>query len=211
MKVIYLLSGLGADNRVFEFLDLTAFQVRFIDWTTPGVNESIEDYAKRLCTQITTHKPSLIGVSFGGIVATEIAKHIECEKVILISSAETKNDIPVYFRLIGMMRIHKLIPASFFKYVNSLTYWAFDTQSIAERAMLKEIIQTTDTKFLSWAIDQIVSWKKNSTIPDHIKIHGTADRILPSKKANYWIEGGGHFMIVSKANLISRILQKILS
>jgi pimeloyl-ACP methyl ester carboxylesterase len=211
MKVIYLLSGLGADKRVFEFLDLTAFQVKHIDWITPGETESIEDYAKRLCTQITTHKPTLIGVSFGGMVAVEIAKHIACEKVILISSVETKYNIPIYFRLAGNLRIHKLIPARLFKKVNSVTHWLFGITSLAERDLLKSIIQSTDERFLKWAIDKIVSWKHMNRLYNVVKIHGTKDRILPSKKANYCIKGGGHLMIVNKSSEISVILFKELA
>lgn len=211
MKIVYLLSGLGADKRVFEFLDLSAFEIKHIEWTPPSENESIEDYAERLCAQIKTNNPILLGVSFGGIIATEIAKQVTCEKVILISSAATKNDIPLYFRFIGMMRLHKLIPAGFFNRVNTITYWMFSTRSKAECSLLKEIIQSTDTKFLKWAIDKIVTWKNMDFSQNTIKIHGTADRILPSQKADYLIEGGGHFMIVSQAIKISAILYRVIS
>lgn len=211
MKVIYLLSGLGADKRVFEFLDLSAFEIKHIEWITPSEDESIEDYADRICTQITTSNPILLGVSFGGLIAAEIAKQVACEKVILISSAGSRNDIPLYFRFIGMMRIHKLIPAGIFKRVNRITYWMFGIQSKAERSLLKEIIQSTDTKFLKWAIDKIVTWKNMDLSQNTIKIHGTIDRILPSQKADYLIEGGGHFMIVSQAIKISAILYRVIT
>jgi pimeloyl-ACP methyl ester carboxylesterase len=203
MKVIYLLSGLGGDKRVFEFLDLTAFQVKHIDWITLGETESIEDYAKRLCTQITTHKPTLIGVSFGGMIATEIANHIECMKVILISSAETRHEIPFYYRLAGKLRLPKIIPVSYLKKINSATHWMFGTKTKAECNLLHEIIKSTDEKFLKWAIDKIVFWKNTRSIPNLIKIHGTADRILPLTIADYKIKGGEHFMIVNRANAIS--------
>ncbi|TXI67799.1 MAG: alpha/beta hydrolase [Cyclobacteriaceae bacterium] len=127
VKTIYLLSGLGADKRVFEFLDLTTFQVKYIDWIAPGEKESIENYARRLCTQITTNKPTLIGVSFGGIIASEIARQVDCRKVILISSARTKHEIPLYFRIAGMVHLHRFIPIKVIKKVNSFTHWLFGT------------------------------------------------------------------------------------
>ncbi|MBX2901020.1 MAG: alpha/beta hydrolase [Cyclobacteriaceae bacterium] len=210
-KVIYLLSGLGADKRVFEFLDLSAFTVSHIDWTNPGENESLEAYARRLCAQIKTNKPTLIGVSFGGMVAIEIAKHIPCEKVILISSAATKSEIPFYFRVAGKMRLHKLVPIQILKQVNSFTQWIFGMERAEEQALLKEIIQQTDIRFLRWAIDKIVSWRNLNTPPHVVKIHGTMDRILPATKADYQIEGGGRFMIGSKAAGLSVILHKQLA
>lgn len=108
---LYLLSGLGADRRVFDFLDLHGFNLVHIDWIKPLDDEKIESYAQRLLEQIKTHRPTLIGVSFGGIVAIEIAKLIETNKVILISSATTKTDIPARHRLAGNLQMNKLIPA----------------------------------------------------------------------------------------------------
>lgn len=211
MKLIYLLSGLGADKRVFEFLDLNAFQINFIDWIAPADKESIEDYAKRLCAQVTTDKPTLVGVSFGGMIALEIAKHIACEKVVLISSAKTKLEVPFYFRAAGKVGLHKLVPVQIFKKVNSFTHWMFGTTTPTERNLLKEIIQSTDERFLLWAIDKIITWENINSLQNVIKIHGTNDRILPSQKADYRVEGGGHFMIVNKAVEISAILRKELA
>jgi len=120
MKPVYLLSGLGADKRVFDYLKLDDVELIHIEWVPPEMSESIEAYVKRICKQILTDKPILIGVSFGGIIATEIAKLIDCKKIILISSAATKDDIPLLYRVAGQLRIHKLIPTSLFIRVNAI-------------------------------------------------------------------------------------------
>ena len=98
MKTVYVFSGLGADERVFHKIDFSGYDVHFIKWITPQKNESIESYALRLTSQITKPLPVLIGLSFGGMMAVEVAKHIATEKIILISSAKSKNEIPFYFR-----------------------------------------------------------------------------------------------------------------
>jgi pimeloyl-ACP methyl ester carboxylesterase len=149
MREIYLLSGLGADKRVFDSVDFSGFNVNHVDWITPTDNESIESYAKRLLGQIKTNRPTLIGVSFGGIMTVEIAKQIETEKIILISSAKTKFDIPVYFRIVGQLRINKLIPTTIFKSVNSLTYWFFGTETRKENELLKTIINWSYAKVVN--------------------------------------------------------------
>ncbi len=89
---IYIFSGLGADERAFQRLDFSGYSINFIKWVLPNVKDTIESYATRLLEQIKTKKPILIGLSFGGIMAIEIAKQIETEKVILIASAKTKNE-----------------------------------------------------------------------------------------------------------------------
>lgn len=211
MKPVYLLSGLGADKRVFDFLKLDDVELIHIEWVRPEESESIEVYTKRILTQITTDKPILIGVSFGGIIATEIAKQIDCEKIIFVSSATTKADIPLLYRVAGQLRIHKLIPTSLFMHVNTIIYWFFGITNDSEKQLLKKIIQTTDQAFFKWAIDKIVRWRNTNKPMNTIKIHGDVDRILPAKQADYIINGGGHFMIVNKASEISEILNKIPS
>ena len=88
MKNIYFFSGLGADERVFQYVDLSFCNPVFIKWNMPMKDECIENYALRLTEQIIEENPILVGVSFGGMIAVEVAKLIETEKVILISSAK---------------------------------------------------------------------------------------------------------------------------
>jgi pimeloyl-ACP methyl ester carboxylesterase len=211
MREIYLLSGLGADKRVFDFIDLSGFKVNHVDWVDPGDNESIENYAKRLLAQIKAERPTIIGVSFGGMMAVEIAKQIQTEKIILISSAKTKFEIPFYFRVVGQLRIHKLIPTRIFKSVNRLTYWFFGTNKKKENELLRSIIQETDSRFLSWAVDKIVNWRNMTLLTNLTHIHGSNDKILPLKKADFKILNGGHLMIMNKGAEISGMIHKILS
>jgi esterase/lipase len=58
-------------------------------------NEDISHYAQRLSARIEPNS-ILIGLSFGGIVAIEIAKHIP-SKIILVSSASILDKFRGYF------------------------------------------------------------------------------------------------------------------
>lgn len=125
MKKIYIFSGLGPDKRVFQFMNFSDFDTTFIEWINPIKNESIENYALRLTKQITSNNPILIGLSLGGIMAIEVAKHITTEKIILIASAKTKNEIPFYFRIAGKFKLHHILPSKLLLQANVLTYWFF--------------------------------------------------------------------------------------
>ena len=70
---------------------------------------------KEISQQIKDKNPILIGLSFGGIVATELSKIISVEKLILISSLKTKSEIPLIYRLAGKLHIHRIIPYSVLK------------------------------------------------------------------------------------------------
>jgi pimeloyl-ACP methyl ester carboxylesterase len=110
----------------------------FIKWISPEDNETIENYAGRLLSQIKTPEPVLIGLSFGGLIAVEVAKQIEVQKVILIASAKTKNEIPLYYRLAGRMGLHKILPARLLKRSNFMTNWFFGAKSTSDASCLRQ-------------------------------------------------------------------------
>ena len=212
MKTIYVFSGLGADHRVFYKIDFGNHHVVFIKWITPEKNESIENYALRLIPQITIANPILIGLSFGGMMAVEVAKHISTEKLILLSSAKSRNEIPFYFKLAGRLHVHKIIPATLLIKTNLFTNWFFSNRTSEDKQMLSDILHDTDPVFLKWAIAKIVNWK-NKVPPENIQhLHGTADRILPFKNVKNCIviKSGTHLMLINKAAEVSQILKKLL-
>ncbi len=212
MKDIYLISGLGADERIFSRIVLPGYLVHSVKWIEPASGERIEDYAFRMSAQITAINPILVGVSFGGMVAVEIAKHIDIKQIILLSSAKNKREIPFYYRAIGSLKINKWFPVALLKKPTGLSNWFFGTTNAAEKKLLANILQDTDSRFLHWAIDKILNWK-NKKVPENlVHIHGTADRILPVRfiKLPIKVFGGGHFMTMGKAGQISSILLREL-
>lgn len=207
---LYIFSGLGADERVFQRLDFFGFSTTFIKWIVPQDKETIENYATRLLDQIKTTKPTLIGLSFGGLIAVEVAKQIETEKVILIASAKTKKEIPFYYRFAGQLGLHKLLPTRLLKNSNFITNWFFGTTSNFEKQLLKQILIDTDPIFLNWAIDKVACWKNQTQTKNIFHIHGTSDRILPLSfvKCNSIIKNGGHLMTLNKAEVLNQILRQ---
>lgn len=212
MKKVYVFSGLGVDKRVFQKVDFGNLDIKFVDWIEPRKAEKIQEYAQRISIKIDSENPILIGLSFGGIIAVEVAKTIAIEKLILIASAKTRNEIPMLYRILGKLKIHNFIPAPFLKSANCISNWFFGAQTPSDKILLKQILEETDNKFLYWAIDKVVTWK-NLQIPlNYVHIHGLNDRILPIKniKTDYKIQGGGHFMTVNKSEEISKLLKKII-
>lgn len=211
IQEIYIFSGLGADERIFQKIDFSGFSITYIKWIVPKENETIENYATRILKQITTReKPTLIGVSFGGIMAIEVAKQLETEKVILISSAKTTTEIPFYYRFAGKLRIHKLLSTKILKSSNVFTNYFFGTNSKFDKQLLKQILIDTDPIFLKWAIDKIVLWKNHTQIKKTFHIHGTSDRILPIRfvKCNLKIQNGGHLMTLNKSDELNKVLHQ---
>lgn len=207
--ILYAISGLGADERVFQFLQLNPdYALIHIKWIKPIQEESLSDYAKKLSSQIDRSvKFGLIGVSFGGLIAVELSLFLNPEITILISSAATKNEIPFYYRLIGKTGVLSLLPTSIFKLPNFIASFLFGAQ---HKELLVNILKDTDLKFAKWAIKQLCNWSNVLELSNLIKIHGTKDKLIPLKRKSntFVIEKGGHFMIVDKAEKISLIINE---
>lgn len=211
-KDIYIFSGLGADERVFQKMDFSGFTVHHVHWIPNEEGESIESYAKRLSEQIPTENPLLIGLSFGGIMAIEIAKQIPVEKVVLLASAKTRKELPWYFRLAGNTGLHRLLPNGMLRRWGFVGNWFFSLSSHSDKKLLREILDDSDPKFLRWCINCVVNWKNTTRIPNLVHIHGTGDRVFPGghRYCDHKIKGGGHFMTMQKAEELSRVVKSVV-
>ena len=205
---IYIISGLGADKRMFQNFSFEGFEVVHIDWILPLDNETLQNYALRISENISDENSILIGLSFGGILSVEISKIKKFKKVFLLSSAKTKSEIPFYYRLIGKLNIHKILPSSILKRVNSLTYFVFGAKTNAEKSLLEDIVRNTDERFLKWALHQIMNWKNEDYSKNIIHIQGDSDLILPHVfvKYDYLVKGGTHFMTLNQSKEIETII-----
>jgi pimeloyl-ACP methyl ester carboxylesterase len=215
-KTIYVFSGLGSDKRVFQKIDFGNCKPIFIIWIKPKINEKLLDYCVRLTEQITEQNPILIGISFGGIVVQEIATIIDTEKIILLATIERREELPIHLKILGNLKIDKIIPTKLLKDHNFLTDYFFGVKTKQNSEILKNIIADTDEDFFKWAVRQIAEWKPTKQLKtiSRITIHGTKDRILPksrNKKYDFLINGGGHFFTLTQENEINKILKKELA
>lgn len=193
---IYLISGLGADYRVFQKISLKGYNYTHIEWTAPkSQNQSIVDYTKSLLPQIKHENPILIGISFGGMIAIEMAKLIPTTKVIVISTIKTRNELPLKYRLMGLVGLNKITPEWMLNKNSVFLELVFGIKSDEGKKVFREIIADTDTHFMKWAINQIVSWN-NTTVPKNvIHIHG--------KKTSFCLLNSIKYNMLSKMEVIS--------
>ena len=211
MKKVYFLSGLGADKRGFSFLDLSFCEPIFIDWIKPLNKESLKSYALRLREQIPEEHPTVVGVSFGGMLACEMAKPDPLMNAIIIASSKSANEFPYYLRVGKYIPVYKWLPEKLIRSGRSLN-WMFGVKDETQKKLVANIVADIDPYFLKWAIKAILHWDEKEE-PANVKhIHGTADRLLPFRfvKADYKIQGGTHLMSINKPSEISSLLQKLI-
>ncbi len=210
---IYIISGLGADKRMFQNFSFDGFKVIYMDWISPLENETLQNYAFRISENINDENAILIGLSFGGILAVEISKIKRFKNIFLLSSAKTKYEIPLYYRVLGKLNLLKFLPNSLLKQTNFITNYIFGAKTDFEKNLLKDIIKNTDAKFMRWSLNQIIEWKNKDFGKNIIHIQGNRDLILPHYfiKYDYLIETGTHFMTLNQSEAIEKIIIENLS
>jgi pimeloyl-ACP methyl ester carboxylesterase len=210
----YFISGLGADKKAFYKLKLpTGYEPVYLDWIPPLPAEPIKEYAIRFSSLINEQENFiLIGLSFGGMMAAEIAKIKKPQKIILISSVAVSDELPWYFKLAGKLGVQKIVPPGFYKKATILNHF-MGSASKEDRVMILSFVRQTDPEFIRWSINSILRWKQHERSDNMIHIHGSNDRLLPLRytHADHVIQNGRHLMVLSKALEINEILGRVLA
>lgn len=211
-KNIYCISGLGADEKAFEGLNINGCVLRHLKWISPKENEDLSSYAMRMSRQVSEANPVILGLSFGGMIAIEIAKQITIEKIVLVSTVKTNNEIPRWMRIAGTLNLHKLIPIKSNWFTEKADDRRMGIQTAEEKRMVENYRKSADQKYIEWAVDQILNWK-NATVPENtFHIHGEKDKMFPLKniQPTHVIKEGTHIMILNRADEISACIEQIV-
>lgn len=210
---IYFFPGLGANRKIFRNIVVPeGFTAHYFDWMKPERNETLQHYALRFAEQIDTSKPFVVvGLSMGGMIAAEIANRYPSAKLIILSSISSSSDLPFYFRYAGKIRLHKLIPITLVKYAANVKR-LFTSETPEQVAIIRKMIRETDNHFIKWALHAIVMWRGKSENAPYLHIHGSRDELLPARfcKPTHIIKGGGHLMVMTRADEINALLHEYL-
>ena len=211
MQNIYCLPGLGADHRLFSKLkvDTNLIPIKYINAETA---DTAETYAEKLLDQIKEDNPILMGVSLGGILAIEISKRVPVQKLILISTIKSKNELPPYFSLLDHLPFDISKTAAWFKNYGELLKPFYNKINKEEMDLFKSMLIATPDDFINSGVGAVSHWKNETIETDHIHIHGSYDLVFPTKWVNNYteIKSGSHFMVVDKADQISPIINEQL-
>lgn len=213
---IYFVPGLGANTKIFENIKLSKelFETYFLEWEIPlEKEESISNYAKRMCAKITHQNPVLVGVSFGGVMVQEMSKIINTKKVFLVSSIKNKKELPKRLQLAKATKAYKLFPTNMVENFEAYEKYFLGSNLQKRKELYKTYMSVRNPKYITWAIYNVLHWKQENTFKDIIHIHGTEDGVFPIKhiKNAIKIEKGTHVMILNKAKTISKIIEENLA
>ena len=215
VKKQYFIAGLGANERAFEKLGDFGTEKIMVLWLKNEDNESLNSYAQRIIeTYKITKDDILVGLSFGGLIAQEIAVLLGMKYVILISSFRTKDDLRSIHSLGLKFKLFKLMPELNFPFISESVANFFNAGYKSSKPILKDMVMNMDMKLTKWSMEKI--HEQNEVIGDQLvkyNIIGTKDRIMQTweNDQTFKIENGGHFMVYEHAEEISKIISKIVA
>ncbi len=211
---VYFMPGLAASPAIFERikLDETIFEMCLLEWEIPKPKESLSDYALRISKNIKHENPVLIGVSFGGILVQEIAKHIQARKVIIISSVRSNIEFPRRMKIGKTTKAYKLIPMKLILNIENLAKYSFGEKVNKRIKLYEKFLAVRDLHYLQWAVESVILWDRNQIDEKVIHIHGDQDDVFPIKYINSCIvvKGGTHIMILNKYKWLNENLPSII-
>ncbi len=209
---IYFLTGLGADERFCERLEIPGYVFKFIAWKPFSKADTLQTYAMKMAQDIPPGKQLIAGLSFGGMLAVEIAKARPEVHAMLISTARTAKDVKWINPINRAIMNWNLIPRKLLGRPNPLAYKVLGATNAEERALIDDINRKCDPDIKISSMKAILNWTNTVVPANTFHVHGTDDKMLMPKRnaPDVWLEGGKHIMIYTRAKEVSAILERYL-
>lgn len=211
---VYFMPGMAANSSIFEYIKLpeNQFQVHFLEWIIPLPNESLQDYALRMNKYIKHDNAVLVGVSFGGIVVQEMSKNLDLKRLVIISSAKCRSELPRRMRFAAKTGLFNLIPIGLLDYIDHFEKIAVG-DFVKKRAKLyRQYLSVRNKRYLNWAIKNMVLWNCDEVASNIVHIHGDKDLVFPIKYIENCVvvKGGTHIMIINRYKWFNRYLPELI-
>ena len=217
-RQLILLPGLGADGRLFEPQRRAFPDLLVPPWLPPRPREPLADYAARMAEVIRPLCPEpfvLGGVSFGGMAAYEIARHLKPDAVVLVASCHEHRGLRLVYR--AGRWVWPAVPVAIWQSAKRLAVPVaklIGTTEPGERAKQVRMFQEQDARFLHWTVGAIITW---NPAPLHgipvFHIHGRRDRLIPAWRVDpeQWIPDGGHMINITHAGQVNAFIRRVIA
>ena len=191
----YVFPGLGATADMFTGPWQDMRNAVFVEWPSYENESSIAELAQKLAVAYNISRDDvLIGVSFGGMVAAEIAQRIGTTRLFLVSSALGPHELTRFSKMLASLTNRSFISAT--QRIASLSPNPIHTQ-----------YARTQPEFISAMTKAIMHWNGFQGDPTSVeRIHGSRDYVIRCPKQCKKLKGG-HLIAISHARECVAYLQ----
>lgn len=213
--VVYFIHGQGSDSRLFDSIRLKeGYTKKCIEYGTPIKGSTMNSFAQEIAQQIDTTSPFvLVGTSLGGMLCTEMSTFLNPQKVILISSASNRKELPFRYRFQKVIPLYSIVPGFIMVGSARILQPIVEPDRKKNKATFKSMLKEKDRVYMRRTVKMIIRWERTSTNDSIYKIHGTKDHTIPIRNVadvDAVIYGGSHMMTLTRGSEISVILNGVL-
>ncbi len=211
---VVLFSGMGADDRLFRSIRIPEAEIVTPDHPEPAPGEKLTQYAARIADGLSIQSKDIVGgISFGGMLAGEIARQRRVAGLILLGSCLRPDRLPRSYRWIE--RLGCLIPdfALRCRSWRPLVRWRFAPITRDAETCLLEMSRSYPTAQIRAFGRMIMGWDGVDDVTCPIlSIHGDSDRIIPLKSAaaDVILKDAGHAFTLTHAEQTTSAIREFL-
>ena len=211
---LYLISGMGADDMIFRNLVFDGIATTFIPWQKVSNDETLSDYVRRLSAVIDQNEDfGICGVSLGGIAAQEMTRFVDPKLLILISTIKSHDELPPVLRVAANARLQRIFPEQFYKWAAMRSGAVIGLQDEHDKTLFQKMLDQYGDDYYKWCINAVAEWRGVHHDVPYLHLHGDQDVVFPAAHISnaIIIQGGNHFMVVNRAEEISRRIKSFLA
>jgi len=211
-----LIPGMGADERLFETQRTYGFDFEVPRMPIPEPNDDMIRYAARVRDLLALDGPCVIGgVSFGGMLACELAALCQTRCVLLIASCPRPTAIPRYYRVAEL--VSRFIPDVLIRrrcIAGSRLLAKLESLNHQQYRLIRDMSIDVPVLFLRRVGRMILRWDgcPSPSCPRY-HIHGQLDRVIPLKgnQPDEIVPDGGHLINLTHAEQVNRFIERYLN
>lgn len=204
MRIVALV-GLGMNPRAVSNIS-DQFEIEVAPTLDHEKHETLKSYARRWADELELCADDVvIGFSFAGPVALEMAQYKNLKGCILISTFADPNELPDFQRRALNLGLHRWIPYSFGWKLGA--WWAKRKGIIhgKNKKAVAAIQRETRPQFYRWVLEGLKNWEGTQPSCATLRLHGTDDHIISiaSNTSDTFFIEGNHFLLSNRAALMA--------
>ncbi len=210
---LILIPGMGADERLFGPQSAGGLSFEVARFPIPEPHDDMAAYAARVARTVDLSGPCIIGgVSFGGMVACELARLCNAQSVLLIASCRGSDCIPGYYAPVEWLS--RLVPDALIQRrceASSRMLAQLELLTDEQYQLIRDMSLNVPVIFLRRVAKMILKWRGARSMPCPVfQIHGGKDRIIPPQRVqpDEVIPEGGHLINLKHAEQVNSFIAR---